>query len=103
VWQSFAAADWVDFNDIEKQFQQVRVCWFAVGVDVTSGPVPRHTAGKLALLQAVEARSLGRLAGSVWQSFAAADWVDFDDFAAGTAEGFLMLEHRLYLASVGCL
>jgi hypothetical protein len=23
VWQSFAAADWVDFDDIEERFQQV--------------------------------------------------------------------------------
>jgi hypothetical protein len=28
VWQSFAAADWVDFDDIEERFQQVRLfCW----------------------------------------------------------------------------
>jgi hypothetical protein len=25
VWQSFAAADWVDFDDIEERFQQVRL------------------------------------------------------------------------------
>jgi hypothetical protein len=79
VWQSFAAADWVDFDDIEQRFQQVRVGWVAVGLDVTSGPVPQHTAEKLALLLLLEAQSFVRLAGSVWQSFSAAGWVNFVD------------------------
>jgi hypothetical protein len=25
VWQSFAAADWIDFDDIEERFQQVKM------------------------------------------------------------------------------
>jgi hypothetical protein len=42
VWQSFAAAEWVDFDDIEERFQQVRLlgCLSVVGTHAVFGWVP---------------------------------------------------------------